>query len=39
MKYLTIEHIRQHLRIDPLAEEDAVLDLYGGAAEDTVLSL
>ena len=39
MKYLTLEHIRQHLRIDPIADEDAVLDLYGGAAEDTVLSL
>lgn len=38
MKYLTLEHIRQQLRIDGNAE-DAVLDLYGGAAEDTVLNL
>lgn len=38
MKYLTTEHIRQHLRIDAV-DEDAVLDLYGSAAEDTVLNL
>ncbi len=38
MKYLTTEHIRQHLRIDAV-DEDAVLDLYGSAAEDTVLNI
>lgn len=38
MKYLTTEHIRQHLRIDAV-DEDAVLELYGSAAEDTVLNL
>ena len=38
MKYLTNEHIRQHLRIDAV-DEDAVLDLYGSAAEDTVLNI
>lgn len=38
MKYLTLEHIRQHLRID-FVEEDAVLELYGSAAEDVVLQV
>ena len=39
MKYLTLDHIRQHLRIDFTGEEDAVLELYGSAAEDTVLNV
>lgn len=38
MKYLTTEHIRQHLRIDAV-DEDAVLELYGSAAEDTILNM
>lgn len=36
MKFLTIDDIRQHVRID-FNDEDAVLELYGTAAEDTVL--
>ena len=39
MKYLTLDHIRQQLRIDQTGEEDAVLELYGSAAEETVLSI
>ena len=39
MKYLTLEHIRQQLRLEPDGEEDAVLDLYGSGAEDTVLNI
>lgn len=39
MKYLTLDHIRQQLRIDQTGEEDAVLELYGSAAEDTVLNI
>lgn len=39
MKYLTLDHIRQQLRIDQTGEEDAVLDLYGSAAEETVLNI
>ena len=38
MKYLTIDDIRQHCRID-WNDEDAVLELYGSGAEDTILSL
>lgn len=40
MKYLTLDHIRQHLLIDGLeGEEDAVLELYGSSAETTILNL
>lgn len=39
MKFLTLEHIRQQLRIDQTGEEDAVLELYGSAAEETVLNI
>lgn len=39
MKFLTLDHIRQQLRIDQTGEEDAVLELYGSAAEDTVLNI
>ena len=39
MKYLTLDHIRQQLRIDQTGEEDAVLELYGSAAEETVLNI
>lgn len=39
MKFLTLDHIRQQLRIDQTGEEDAVLELYGSAAEETVLSI
>lgn len=38
MKYLKIEYIKQHSRID-FDCEDAVLELYGTAAEDTVLNI
>lgn len=38
MKYLTLEYIKQQLRID-WSEEDTLLDEYGKAAEDTVLNL
>lgn len=35
MKYLTLDYIKQHSRID-FDCEDSVLELYGTAAEDTV---
>ena len=38
MKFLTIEYIKQQLRID-WSEEDTLLDEYGKAAEDTLLNL
>lgn len=38
MKFLTIDYIKQHSRID-FDCEDGVLDLYGTAAENTVLSI
>jgi uncharacterized phage protein (predicted DNA packaging) len=38
MKFLTIDNIKQQLRID-WSEEDALLDEYGKAAEDTLLNL
>lgn len=38
MKFLTLEDIRQHVRID-WNDEDSVLELYGAAAEDTVLNV
>lgn len=38
MKFLTIDYIKQQLRID-WSEEDTLLDEYGKAAEDTVLNL
>lgn len=38
MKYLTIDDIRQHTRID-WNDEDAVLELYGAAAEDATLNV
>lgn len=37
MKYLTIDYIKAHSRIDCDCE-DELLDLYGTAAEDTVLN-
>ena len=37
MKWLKIDDIKQHLRID-FDCEDAVLELYGAAAEGTVLN-
>lgn len=37
MKWLTIDYIKQHSRID-FSDEDSVLDLYGSAAEETVLN-
>ena len=38
MKWLTIDNIKQHSRLD-FSDEDSVLDLYGSAAEETVLNL
>ncbi|MBR2777849.1 MAG: head-tail connector protein, partial [Prevotella sp.] len=38
MKYLTIDDIKQQLRLD-FDCEDALLELYGQGAEDTVLYL
>ena len=38
MKYLTIEYIKQHCRID-FDCEDAELELYGQGAEDAILAL
>ena len=38
MKFLTLDYIKQQLRID-WSEEDTLLDEYGKAAEDTVLNL
>ena len=37
MKWLTISDIKKQLRVD-FDDEDDVLDLYGSAAEDTVLN-
>ena len=38
MKWLTIDYIKQHSRID-FDCEDELLELYGAAAEDSVLNL
>ena len=38
MKWLTIEYIKQHSRIDYDCE-DALLELYGKAAEETVMNI
>ena len=38
MKYLTLEYIKQQLRID-YSDEDTLLDEYGQAAEDTILNI
>lgn len=38
MKWLTIDYIKQHSRID-FDCEDALLQLYGEAAEETVLNV
>ena len=38
MKFLTLDYIKQQLRID-WSEEDTLLDEYGKAAEDTLLNL
>lgn len=37
MKFLTLELIKKHLRIDGVIEDD-LLDLYGEAAEETLLN-
>ena len=37
MKYLTLNDIKAHCRID-IDAEDSLLELYGEAAEDTVLN-
>ena len=38
MKWLTLDDIRQHTRLD-YTDEDPVLELYGTAAEETILSV
>ena len=38
MKWLTIDYIKQHSRIDYDCE-DALLELYGNAAEETVMNI
>ena len=38
MKWLTISDIKKQLRVD-FDDEDDVLELYGSAAEDTVLNI
>ena len=38
MRWLTIDYIKQHSRIDYDCE-DAVLELYGEAAEETILNI
>lgn len=38
MKWLTIDYIKQHSRID-FDCEDSLLELYGDAAEETALNL
>ena len=38
MKYLTLDYIRQHSRIDHDCEND-LLELYGNSAEEFVLSI
>ncbi len=38
MKWLTLDYIKQHSRID-FDCEDALLELYGESAEETVLSI
>lgn len=37
MKFLTLELIKKHLRIDGVIEDD-LLELYGEAAEETLLN-
>ena len=40
MNILTLEQIKAQCRIDPeMTEEDQLLELYGDAAEETVLKL
>lgn len=40
MKWLTLERIKQQLRIEPdFHDEDDILELYGESAENAVLSL
>ena len=38
MKYLTLEYIKAHSRIDCDCEDD-LIDAYGSAAEDTIIGL
>lgn len=38
MKFLRIDDIKKHLRID-FIDDDAELELYGSVAEDTVLNV
>lgn len=38
MKFLTIDDIKKHTRVD-IEADDELLSLYGAAAEDTVLNM
>jgi uncharacterized phage protein (predicted DNA packaging) len=40
MKWLTLERVKKHLRLDASnTQEDDLLQLYASAAEDTILNL
>lgn len=39
MKFLTLEYIKQHSRLDYTSAEDEVIEIYANSAEDTVLNL
>lgn len=39
MKWLTLDYIKEHSRLDYSGMEDAVLELYGTSAETAVLNL
>jgi uncharacterized phage protein (predicted DNA packaging) len=38
LRFLTLEQIREHTRIDTKAD-DSILELYGKAAEDTIIAM
>lgn len=39
MKFLTLEYIKQHSRLDYTSEEDEVIEIYANSAEDAVLNI
>lgn len=39
MKFLTLEYIKQHSRLDYTSEEDEVIEVYANSAEEAVLNL
>lgn len=40
MKWLTLENIKKHLRLEQdFTDEDELLEMYGASAEDTVLNM